>query len=249
MKRRREILGVIDWRLDECQRLGVPIRYNTFADASDILAEAPDCVIVATGGMPNLDLLSAGQDLATTSWDILSGAVSPAATVLLCDSNGSHPGMTIAEYVAQTGAAMEVVTPERILAPDIGSTNYPAYIRALNNADAKITLNLRLERLERRGNKIAAIFYDEYAKRKVEKEADQVVVEYGTTPLDELYFDLRDHSLNFGEVDYRALVAGRPQTVARNSGGRFRLFRIGDAVASRNIHAAILDAYRLMVSI
>ena len=134
LKRRREILGVIDWRLQECERLGVPIRYNTFADASDILAEAPDCVIIATGGMPNLDLLSAGQDLATTSWDILSGAVPPAASVLLCDSNGSHPGMTIAEYVAQSGAAMEVVTPERIFAPDIGSTNYPAYIRALNNA-------------------------------------------------------------------------------------------------------------------
>ncbi len=246
LKRRREILGVIDWRLEECERLGVPIRYNTFAEASDILAEAPDCVIVATGGMPNLDLISAGQDLATTSWDILSGSVSPAASVLLCDSNGSHPGMTIAEYVAQTGAAMEVVTPERILAADIGSTNYPAYIRALNIADAKITLNLRLERLERRGNKIAAIFDDEYAKRKIEKEADQVVVEYGTTPLDELYFDLRDQSVNHGEVDYRALVAGKPQTVSSNPDGSFRLFRIGDAVASRNIHAAILDAYRLM---
>jgi hypothetical protein len=46
-------------------------------------------------------------------------------------------------------------------------------------------------------------------------------------------------------VDYEALVAGRPQTVMRNGDGRFRLFRIGDAVSSRNIHAAIYDALRL----
>jgi NADPH-dependent 2,4-dienoyl-CoA reductase/sulfur reductase-like enzyme len=246
LKRRREILGIVDWRLEECARLGVEIQYNSYADAADILAESPDYVIVATGGMPNLELLRAGKDLATTSWDILSGTVAPACDVLLCDSNGSHPGMTIAEFIAQSGANMEVVTPERILAPDIGSTNYPAYIRALNTADAKITLNLRLERLERRGNKIAAIFDDEYAKRKVEKEADQVVVEYGTTPLDDLYFELKDQSINRGEVDYKALVKGKPQIVTRNPEAKFHLYRIGDAVASRNIHAAILDAYRLM---
>ena len=44
----------------------------------------------------------------------------------------------------------------------------------------------------------------------------------------------------------RALLAGRPQTVATNPDGALRLFRIGDAVASRNIHAAVYDALRLM---
>ena len=54
---------------------------------------------------------------------------------------------------------------------------------------------------------------------------------------------------NRGEVDYRALIAGRPPELARNPHGRFRLFRIGDAVASRNIHAAIYDALRLCIAI
>ena len=42
-----------------------------------------------------------------------------------------------------------------------------------------------------------------------------------------------------------ALLAGRPQTVAHNPDGRFQLFRVGDAVTSRNIHAAIYDSLRL----
>ena len=66
-----------------------------------------------------------------------------------------------------------------------------------------------------------------------------------TRPLDELYFDLKPLSRNLGEVDYDALIAGAPQAVAPNPEGRFRLFRIGDAVAARNTHAAIHDALRL----
>jgi 2,4-dienoyl-CoA reductase-like NADH-dependent reductase (Old Yellow Enzyme family) len=246
LKRRREILGIVDWRLAECERLGVDIRTNVYAEASDVVAESPDIVVVATGGIPNTGFLDAGEEFATTSWDILAGSVRPEASVILYDDNGAHPGMTTAEFLVGTGARLEVVTPERMLAPDIGGTSFPAYVRALNQAEAMITLNLRLERLERRGNRIVGVFRDEYAKRRIEKEADQIVVEHGTVPMDELYFALKPLSSNLGEVDHAALLGGAPQTVVRNEEGRFRLFRIGDAVASRNIHAAVYDAIRLM---
>jgi hypothetical protein len=74
---------------------------------------------------------------------------------------------------------------------------------------------------------------------------DRVVVEHGTLPLDDLYFALKEGSTNRGEVDHRALLAGRPQAIRTNPDGAYRLFRIGDAVSSRNIHAAIYDALRL----
>jgi hypothetical protein len=75
------------------------------------------------------------------------------------------------------------------------------------------------------------------------------VVEHGTLPLDDLYVALRDGARNRGEVDYRALIAGRAQAVVRNADGLYQLFRIGDAVSSRNIHAAIYDALRLGVTL
>ena len=46
-------------------------------------------------------------------------------------------------------------------------------------------------------------------------------------------------------VSYEDLLDGRPQSVRRNEAGAFQLFRIGDAVAARNTHAAIYDALRL----
>jgi len=75
---------------------------------------------------------------------------------------------------------------------------------------------------------------------------DRVVVNHGTRPLDELYFQLVPLSSNEGAVQYLDLIAGRPQAVTRRDEGRFQLFRIGDAVASRNTHAAIYDALRLV---
>ncbi len=157
--------------------------------------------------------------------------------------------MTIAEYVGERAEEMDLVTPERILAPDVSSTSYPAYMRALSVSNARVTMNLRIERLERRGNRIAAIFNDEYAGQERVKEADQVIVEYGTLPLDDLYSALKDGAINRGEVDMKAMIAGQPQGILTNPAGTYRLFRIGDAFASRNIHAAVLDAYRLMIAV
>ncbi|MCP4962542.1 MAG: hypothetical protein GY925_25130, partial [Actinomycetia bacterium] len=62
----------------------------------------------------------------------------------------------------------------------------------------------------------------------------------------DIYFALKAESSNHGAVDYGALIDGRPQTLAPNPDGEYQLFRIGDAVASRNIHAAIYDALRLV---
>jgi len=51
-------------------------------------------------------------------------------------------------------------------------------------------------------------------------------------------------SRNGGEVDQEAFIAGRPQDHVVNGAGTYTLFRLGDAVASRNIHAAIYEARR-----
>jgi hypothetical protein len=64
--------------------------------------------------------------------------------------------------------------------------------------------------------------------------------------LDEQYFELKPLSSNQGAVDYTDLLSGRTQPAPPNAQGGFQLFRIGDAVAARNIHAAVYDALRLV---
>ncbi|EDP63368.1 probable N-methylproline demethylase (stahydrine utilization protein stcD) [alpha proteobacterium BAL199] len=248
LPRRRELVGIVDWRVAELERLGVDLRCNIYAEADEVLAETPDVVIVATGGLPNTDFLSDGKDQVTTTWDILSGAAKPGERVLLFDDNGAHPGMTAAEFMAAAGSTLEIATPERVLAPELGGINYPSYFKAFARHDVRITLNKRLHRVRRDGNELVAELWDEYGRLMMERRVDQVVVEHGTLPLDELYFALKPGSINDGAVDLEALIAVRLQTVVRNPDGRFHLYRIGDAVASRNVHAAIYDATRLCMT-
>jgi len=246
-RRRAEIIGIIDWRTDQCDRLGIDMRFNTLAEADDVLALNPDVVIVATGGLPGGFAVEEGADLAVSSWDILSGDAKPADNVLLFDDNGAHPGMAAAEALLDAGSNLELVTPERFFAPDIGGLNLVPYMAKLHEAGTRITTMTRVRAIAREGNRLRATLWSPYTEADCgERLVDQVVVEQATRPLDDIYFELKPQSINCGEVDYKALIAGRPQTVERNPDSAFRLYRIGDAVAARNIHAAIYDALRLV---
>ena len=243
--RRRDLIGIIDWRVSELARLGVDVRYDTYGDVDTVTALEPDVVIVATGGQAQLTPLESGAELVTSSWEILSGDAKPAPRVLLYDDNGAHPGMSAAEVVVNAGSELEFVTPERFFAPEVGGLNHVPYARAFSKADTRISINSRLFSVRRDGDELVARVGSDYSEERHDRRVDQVVVEYGTTPLDELYFELKELSVNRGAVDYGALMQGRPQALRPNEAGRFQLFRIGDAVSARNIHAAIYDALRL----
>lgn len=247
--RRRDLISIVDWRLAECKLLDVDIRTSTYAEADDVLAEHPDLVIVATGGVPNTEFLTEGAGLVTDAWDVLCGAVRPKGEVMCYDDNGGHPGMDAAEMLARSGAPVEFVTPERTLAPDVGGVNYPGYFKVFAEHDVRVTLNERLVAVRRKDGRLEVDLHNEYAHVTRRRVVDQVVVEHGTLPSDELYFALVPGSTNLGEVDQQALLNLLPQNVTRHSGGSYQLFRIGDAVASRNIHAAVYDAFRLCVTL
>lgn len=247
--RRRELMGIVDWRVDEAKRAGVQLRFGVFADVDDILAERPDVVLLATGGLPNHPRLSAGDELVTDTWDVLDARVRPAGDVLVYDDHGGHQAMDAAEVLAARGVAVHIVTPERSLAPDVGGMNAPGYLAAFAEHDVRVTLAQRLVKVRRANGKLTTTLHSEYTDRELSVEVDHVVVEHGTVPNDELYHRLVPRSVNLGEIDHDALLDGSPQTVETNHHGEFRLARIGDAVASRNIHAAVLDALRLSVTI
>ncbi len=245
--RRREMLSIIEWREAQCLAKGVSFNFNTYAEINDVIALAPDVVIIATGGLPNIELFESGSDakLVETSWDMITGEVKPADDILIYDESGDHPALQAAEIAAIAGSTVEIMTPDRIFAPDIMAMNLVPYMRTLQDKDVTFTVTRRLLGVERKGNKLVATIGTDYSDHTHTKEYDQVVVNYGTLPLDDLYLELKPLSLNGGAVDQDALINGGVQNSVRNPDGQFQLFRIGDAVSARNTHAAIYDALRL----
>ncbi len=247
--RRREMMGIIDWRMAQCTARGVAFRFDVLAGADDVLAEKPDVVIVATGGYPDTEVLESGNEFVVSTWDILSGHVKPGSNVLLFDDAGDHAALQAAEVIAAAGAKLEIMTPDRTFAPEVMAMNLVPYMRSLQKLDVTFTVTYRLEAVGQDGTELVASVGSDYGGVRKQRRIDQVVVNHGTMPADELYQSLRPASRNRGAVDYSRLLVGEAQTRASNAAGAFQLFRIGDAVAARNTHAAIYDALRLVKDI
>ena len=100
---------------------------------------------------------------------------------------------------------------------------------------------------EKRDNKITATFRNMHTGAMSHRAFDHIVVEAGTLPNDELFYELDEAAANRGVIDLDAMRDGRPQPVADRDG--YHLYRIGDVAGSRDIHCAILDALRLCAEI
>ena len=249
--RRKEMISIIDWRMAQCAARDVTFHFNTWAEAEDVLAFEPDAVVIATGGLPNTQLFETGKDAdhVITSWDIIAGDEKPSGSVLIYDEAGDHAALQAAEVAAEAGCQVEIMTPDRTFSPEVMAMNLVPYMRNLQDKDVTFPVTRRLMGVARDGNRLAAQIGTDYSDLITTKTYDQVVVNYGTLPLDDLYFELKPMSCNGGAVNYDDLISGAAQTISRNPSGGFQLFRIGDAVASRNTHAAIYDALRLMKDI
>jgi 2,4-dienoyl-CoA reductase-like NADH-dependent reductase (Old Yellow Enzyme family) len=251
--RRRDLMGIVDWRVAELDRLGVEVRYDVLAGAGEVAELEPDVVIVATGALPHEPGLELGDELVASTWDVLGGDVTPSGDVLLFDDNGTHSAMSAAEMIARSGARLEIVTPERMLGIEVGGMNHVPYARAFVETDTRITLNQRVLSVRSEPaaggaatSKLCVELGSDGSSHRAARHVDAVVVDRGAQAQEWLYRELKPMSSNLGAVDIAALLSGRPQALGGNPDGGFQLFRIGDAVANRNIHAAIYDALRLL---
>ena len=241
---RKDISGIIDWRKSEIARLKVDVRLNQLAEVGDVIAEAPDVVIVATGGLPHLEWLE-GHEHCTSVWDVLSGAQPLRQQVLIYDGTGRHPAMTAVDRAHGENREVQLVMLDDRPGTELAYAERVIWKRRLATLGVPITAEHRLQRVEPDGNRLAAHFTHELIDQPLILHADQVVVENGTVPADELFHDLRSASQNDGVIDIKSFTSGARQQHVESTDGNFTLYRIGDALASRNVAAAMFDALRL----
>ena len=247
---REQMAGIVRWFDMETRRLGVDRRMGTEATAAMILGEAPDIVVLATGGdshMADVAGWGVADGLAVSSWDILSGRVEPAKNVLVYDAVSTHAGAGVADFLATRGSTVEIVTPDVKIADDVGGTTFPIFYRRLYAMDVVMTPNHWLDRVYREDDKYIAVLRNEYTEALEERAVDQVVIENGILPNDGLYWELKERSLNRGQVDVAKLFAAEAQPALSEdlTGEKYLLYRVGDCISQHNIHGAIYDALRL----
>lgn len=238
---RRDLTGIVDWRLAELERHGVEISYNAFMDRDAVTALDPDLVILATGGLPQT-AFGSGAELAVSAWDIIGRQTQPAEKVLIWDNTGRHPAPLATRIAAEAGSEVVYTMIDSALSMDLSYAEATRWRTEFARLGIEPKIDQRLLSVERRDNRLAVTMLNELTRAEQVHVVDQVVVDMGTIPDNEMFETLRGSSCNDGVTDIDALIARQPQP---RKGAGFELHRIGDALSSRNVHSAIYDAFRL----
>lgn len=241
---RRDLIGIVDWREDQLERLHVDVRLNSYVDAHTISAEQPDLVIVATGGVPDFGVFP-GSDLCLSVWDILASPASVAADLLIYDRTGRHPAPSAAIQMATFGRSVTFVSHDPIIAPEMEPHSQIVYRKRFAELKIPTFTEYEMIRVSTHSTRLTVVLRHLLTGQELAVDCAQVVVENGTAPVTDVFDELRPLSTNDGVTDISLLTGTRPLRVRPEKG--FELHRIGDAVASRSVHASILDALRLCV--
>jgi len=240
---RKDLIGIVDWRRDQLERLDVRIVMNTYADRNIILAEYPNVVIIATGGVPNIDWID-GSEHCLSVWDVIGAPIPRGDDLIIYDGTGRHPAPQAAEAARMAGRNVSLFSIDGSLGQELTYAERIIWKKKMYSLGVSMRFDYELVQLQQKGNRTCAVFRNMATQEIVEQEADHIVVEHGTEPHDEIYKELRGESLNDGVTDLHRLIAIEPQSWPHATNG-FELYRVGDAVASRNVHSAILDSLRL----
>ena len=247
---RRDFLGITDWLQRECTRLGVTVRLNCWAEQQDILAESPDVVVMATGGMPHTDWVE-GDATLLSSWDVLSGMALLDGDVLVHDQTGRNVAMAAADYLSEGGVGVTLNTQDAAVGMEAMRLEISPFMKRFYERGVTLQTDHELVAANASDNKIAVTFRNMHTGTTSQAFFDHVVVEAGTLPNDELFYEMNEGAANKGVIDLDAMRDGRPQPVieTEDGGAGYQLYRIGDVAGSRDIHCALLDALRICATI
>lgn len=239
---RSPLRDITRWLERRARADGADIRLETEASPDVVLSQRPDVVILATGGVPARPPMAGGEH-AVTVVDLLRDPSLREREVIVFDDNGAEPALSAAELLALNGCTVTFVTPDPAPASLLERTTRPSFLRRLYRLGVTFVPDSRVTAVRRTADRIEVRVVNEYSREESVHTTDSLVVEHGTVPDPTLYEQLRERSANGGEIDLVAMAAGAPQPAPDGVG--FRLYRVGDCLASRNIHAAIYEALRL----
>lgn len=210
----------------DARRCGVEVVTGRELSADDLLAMAPDVVVLATGARPKKPWWAGDLDRVVDVRDVLTGAAEPHGEILVVDELGFHQATSVAELLADRGCTVEVCTNGMVVGQDLGVTldletwNVKARAKGIGQTtDLVVTATaatpdgrrVTVDRLHHPTGTTAPI------------EVDWVVCAVHQQPEDELWQALRS--------------------------APFPVHRVGDCLTPRRAHAAVIEGDRVAMAL
>lgn len=209
----REEFGVIIRNeRNQLQRLRVPVVLGQAVTADFVLEQNPDAVIVATGSVPKgCPVSGCDGPRVFNVWQVLKGQADLGERILFIDYDGHHQATSTAEYLAELGKTVHIVTSSLFVGAELGPSQ-DLYLARQRLMQKGATFTPDFAVIEIRGTEVHGL--NVYTnEQSVFSGFDTVVVAMGNEVNDSLYYALK------GRVA--------------------ELYRAGDCVAPRKVDMAI----------
>ena len=206
--RRAQITDLIDWYERQLMKLQVEVRLNAYMDADDVIAEAADEIILATGSlppetgfqkaMPHLAVLPGLENGGVHSTEeIMARQARPGRRVIVLDEGGNWKGCGTAWKLAEDGHDVILVTPDPMVGKELQRTaaDFPLR-RTLAGLGVKFIVESAITSWS--GN--SATVQSFLDGRDIEIEADTLVFATANTTENSLATALRDRGVSFREI-------------------------------------------------
>ncbi|HUY67239.1 MAG TPA: mycofactocin system FadH/OYE family oxidoreductase 2 [Acidimicrobiales bacterium] len=229
---RAEFLDITRNLIVAARRQGVELRTGTEATPEAVRAEHPDAVIVATGARPARPWWAGDHRRVVDVRDVLEGRARPEGRVVVVDELGFHQATSTAELLADRGCAVEIVTNAMVVGQDLGVTldmetwNVKAHAKSIRQSVDLVPMGVRANGPEdgsEDGGGLVLTLQHHPTATDEERTCDWVVCAVHQQPDDQLWRALRDED--------------------------FAVHRVGDCLAPRRAHAAVVEGHRVAVSL
>ena len=120
--------------------------------------------------------------------------------MLVYDECGQHQGIGCADYLSHKGAAVELVTLDRMAGEEVGGPRQSTYLRRLYKQNVVMSPNLRLQSVYPEGNALIAVLRNEHSDEEEERKVDQVCASWARCRTTS-FTSLKPHARNRGEID------------------------------------------------
>lgn len=213
-------------------RLGVDVRLNHEATPDILKSGSPDTVVIATGsrwdktgfsqfvpGRPGIPGAEQDNvlDMGTAAKRAVADPTSLGKKVLIFDESAGYWPLGVAEVLTDAGVQVELVTPHLFFGEDALKTGDFAHnIPRLQGKGVPISAQLMIDRIDGGDVHLFGVWG---APARVVSGVDTVILAMMKSPVDDLYFAVRDQ---------------HPE-----------VHRVGDAVAPRKLEAVMYESEKL----
>ena len=234
------------------RREGVDIRIGVEATADTVRAESPDAVIVATGARPSRPWWAGDEPRVVDVRDVLEGRVHPAGRVVIVDELGFHQATSTAELLADRGCDVEIVTNGMVVAQDLGITldlemwNVKAHDKGIIQSVDLVPMGVSVDS--------GSVDSGSVDSGSADSGSVDIDVAERHRPGD-LVLQLQHHPTGTDQTRHCDWVVcsvhQRPDDDLWHAlaGAPFEVHRIGDCLAPRRAHAAVIEGHRVAVAL